>query len=115
MSAFAGITILAGILLLWRVSGGFKPEFMGSHMGIALSTGALAALIAFAIGMFMVRPAMTRAGILSEGLASATSDAERAALMATIGALRTRGAAGGKWVAWLLLVALAAMAGARYL
>ena len=43
MSAFAGITILAGILLLWRVSGGFKPEFMGSHMGIALSTGALAA------------------------------------------------------------------------
>jgi len=115
MSAFAGITILAGILLLRRVSGGFKPEFMGSHMGIALSIGALAALIAFAIGMFVVRPTMTKAGILSEGIASATSDADRAALMATIGALRNRGAAGGKWVAWLLLVAVTAMAVARYL
>jgi hypothetical protein len=115
MSAFAGITILAGILLLWRVSGGFRPEYMGSHMGIALSTGALAALIAFAIGMMLVKPAMTRAGILSEGLASATSDADRAALMATIGALRTRGAAGARWVAWLLLVAVVAMAAARYL
>jgi len=115
MSAFAGITILAGILLLRRVSGGFRPEFMGSHMGMALSIGALAALIAFAIGMIMVRPAMTKAATLSEGLGSVTSDSERAALMATIGALRTRGAAGGKWVAWLLLFALAAMASARYL
>jgi len=115
MSAFAGITILAGFLLLWRVSGGFKPEYMGSHVGIGLSTGALAALIAFAIGMVMVRPAMTRAATLSESLGSATSDADRAAIMATVGALRARGAAGARWVAWLLLVAVAAMAAARYL
>ena len=113
MSAFAGITILAGFLLLWRVSDGFRPEFMGSHMGIALSTGALAALVAFAIGMAVVKPAMTRAGTLSEGLASA-SDAERAAIMTTVGALRTRGAVGGKWVAWLLILATALMAAARY-
>jgi hypothetical protein len=114
MSAFAGTTILAGILLLWHVSEGFKPEYMGSRMGIALSTGALAAIVAFAIGMAVVKPAMTKAGTLSEGLASA-SESERGALMATIGALRSRGAAGGKWVAWLLLVAAAAMAAARYL
>lgn len=114
MSAFAGITVLAGILLLWKVSGGFRPEFMGSHMGIVLSTGALAALIAFAIGMMVVKPAMTKAGMLSEGLATA-SDSERAALMTTIGALRARGASGGKWVAWLLILAAAAMGAARYL
>jgi len=63
----------------------------------------------------MVRPAMTRAATLSESLGSATSDADRAAIMATVGALRARGAAGARWVAWLLLVAVAAMAAARYL
>jgi hypothetical protein len=83
-------------------------------MGMALSTGALAALIAFAIGMIMVRPAMTSRDPERRPWLG-TSDSERAALMATIGALRTRGAAGGKWVAWLLLVAVTAMAGARYL
>lgn len=115
IAAFAGITVLAGVLLLWQVSGGFRPEFMGSHMGIALSTGALTSLIAFAIGMIVVRPAMTRAGELAQGLPSLTSDSERAAQMATIGALRARGAAGGKLVAYLLIFSVAAMAVARYL
>lgn len=115
ISAFAGISILAGFLLFWKISGGLRTEFMGSHMGIALSTGALAALVAYGIGTSVVRPAMTRAGELSQGMASLTSDAERAAQVTTITALRARGAAGGKVVAYLLLLALAAMAAARYL
>ena len=115
IAAFAGTSILAGVLLLWRISGGFKPEFMGSNMGMALSTGALLSLIAFGIGMAVVKPAMERAGTLSQGLAALTSNGERAAQMATIGTLRSRGAFGGRIVAWLLLVALAAMAVARYL
>ena len=115
IAAFAGTSILAGVLLLWRVSDGFGPVFMGSHMGIALSTGALLSLIGFGIGMAVVKPAMERAGTLSQGLAAMTSESERAAQMATIGALRAKGAAGGKLVAWLLLAAVSAMAVARYL
>ena len=115
VSAFAGISILAGVLLLWKVSGGFGSQFMGSHMGIALSTGALSAIVAYAIGMSVVRPAMNKAGELSQGLPSLTSDAERAAQVTAINALRARGAAGGKVVAYLLLLAVAAMAVARYL
>ncbi len=115
MAAVAGTSILAGILLLWRVSGGFKPEFMGSHMGIALSIGALAALVAYAVGLIVVRPAMTRAGAMSQELASVTSDTERAVRMAAIVELRARAAVGGKVVAYLLLLAVAAMAVARYL
>ena len=114
VSAIAGTSILAGILLLWHVSNGFKPEFMGSHMGIALSTGALAAIIGYAIGLSVVRPAMTRVGILSQGLASITSESERAVQVATINELRARAAAGGRLVAWILLFALAAMSVARY-
>ena len=115
VSAFAGISILAGVLLLWRVSGGFGREFMGSRMGIALSTGGLAAIIAYGIGMSVVRPAMTRAGELSQGLPSIGSDSERTAQLATINALRARGAAGGKLVAYILIFATVAMAVARYL
>lgn len=114
MSAVAGTSILAGILLLWHVSGGFKPEFMGSRMGIALSSGALASIIAYAIGLSVVRPSMNRAATMSQELASVTSDTERAARMAAIAALRARGAAGGKIVADILLFAVAAMAVARY-
>ena len=84
-------------------------------MGIALSTGGLAAIIAYGIGMSVVRPAMTRAGELSQGLPSIGSDSERTAQLATINALRARGAAGGKLVAYILIFATVAMAVARYL
>ena len=70
IAAVAGTSILAGLLLLWHVSSGFKPEFMGSHMGMALSFGALAAIIAYAVGLIVVRPAMTRAGTDEPGTRS---------------------------------------------
>jgi len=107
-------TILSGIYLFWRVSGGFSPAYMGSHMGIALSIGGLAAIVGYAIGIVVVRPSMLRAVTLAQGLAAVTSESERAAQLATIGALRARGAAGGKLTAILLLIAATAMAVARY-
>ena len=108
------ITLLSGIFLLWHVSTGFGAQFMGSHMGIALSIGGLSAIVGYAIGMAVVRPSMLRAAELSQGLAALTSDSERAAQLATIAALRERGATGGKLTAILLLIAVAAMAVARY-
>ena len=110
----AVITLLSGIFLLWRVSGGFGTEYMGSRMGIALSIGGLAAIIGYAIGMTVVRPSMLRAATLSQGLGAITSESERATQLAAIGALRTRGAAGGKLTAILLLISATAMAVARY-
>lgn len=115
VSAFAGITVLTGIWLFWRVSGGFSPVFMGSHMGIALSVGGLAAIVGYAVGMTMVRPSMTRAATLSQELGSLTSENDRATMFAAIAEARGRGAAGARFMSLTLLLSAAAMAVARYL
>ena len=108
------LTLLSGIGLLWKVSSGFSADYMGSHMGIALSTGALAAIIGWAIGMTIVAPSMYKAATMSQALPTMTNEAERNAHVATIMQLRARGAAGGRWTAIPLLVAILFMAVARY-
>ena len=112
--AIAILTLLSGIGLLWKVSSGFGAEYMGSHMGMALSTGALAAIVGWTIGMTIVAPSMYKAATMSQALPTITAEAERNAQLATIMQLRARGAAGGRWTAILLLVAVLFMAVARY-
>lgn len=112
--AIAILTLLSGIGLLWKVSSGFGAEYMGSHMGMALSTGALAAIVGWTIGMTVVAPSMYKAATMSQALPTITAEAERNAQLATIMQLRARGAAGGRWTAILLLVAVLFMAVARY-
>ena len=110
----AVITILSGIYLYWRVSGGFTPEFMGSPQGQGLGTGAVAALVALVLGLAIVRPSMMKSGALAQRAGQATG-AERDALLAESRALQARSATWGTWVTYLLILALAAMAVARYL
>jgi hypothetical protein len=108
------ITIVSGFWLYWRVSGGFTPEFMGSRQGQALGTGGLAALVALVLGIAIVRPAMMKAGALGQQAGQVTG-AQRDALLAQSRALQVRSASLGRLVTGLLIVALAAMAVARYL
>jgi hypothetical protein len=109
----ATLTVLSGFFLYWRASSGFASEYMGSGPGLSFCTGAAAAILAFIIGMAVTRPAMTRALELSERMGSADA-AERENLAAVIAKHRARGAAGGRIVVALLLVAATAMAVARY-
>lgn len=75
--AIAILTLLSGIGLLWKVSSGFGAEYMGSHMGMALSTGALAAIVGWTIGMTVVAPSMYKAATMSQALPTITAEAER--------------------------------------
>ena len=77
-------------------------------------TGGLAALLAFLLGIVVMRPAMLRSMALQQALASASPE-ERATRSAEIQRLRARGAMTGWVVMILLLYALGAMAVARYL
>lgn len=86
------LTVASGIWLMIRVYGG-RP-------GMALNLGAAATIVAFLMGIIVMRPAMMRA--------MTTTDPAEAAR------LRARGAVLGKVVTWLLLFALGAMAVARY-
>lgn len=98
------LVIVSGIDLLRRVSGNFQPEWFGTARGMTLSLGMVAAIVAFVIGYFVMRPAMMRAG----RLAAEGGDPAR------VGALRARATTTSRVVAVLLLVAVITMAVGRY-
>lgn len=114
MPIVAGVTILAGLYLYWRDSGGFQPSFMHSGMGMTLGLGAAAAIAAFVVGLVVMRPAMMKAGALAQSAAQA-APAERQAQLAAAQAMRQRGVRAGNVVAVLVTLAVIAMALARYI
>jgi len=110
----AAVSILSGFWLYWKMSGGFQPEYMRSPMGQAFGLGAVTAILAFLLGVIVVRPSMLRAAKLAEAAAGAPPG-ERDARMAEVQALRMRAGKAGSVVALLLVLTVAAMAVARYL
>lgn len=100
MPVIALLTIGSGLWLMMRVYGG-PANLAASRTGMALNLGALAAILAFIIGIVFMRPLMMRA-------MTATDPAEA-------GRLRARGEMLTRVVVGLMLFALAAMAVARYL
>ena len=100
MPVIALLTIASGFWLMAHLYGG-PGNLAASRMGVTLNVGALAAIVAFLIGIVFMRPAMMRAMVTTD-----PAEAQR---------LRVRGAMLGRLVAWLLLLALGAMAVARYL
>ncbi|HEY7568968.1 MAG TPA: hypothetical protein VH762_15420 [Gemmatimonadaceae bacterium] len=114
MPPVAGLTILSGLWLYWKASVGFQPAYMRSSVGMTYGIGSLAALIAFALGIAIMRPSMLKAAALSQAAASAAPE-DRTAKLAQAGALRQRGAETGKFIAVLLIIAVATMAVGRYM
>lgn len=107
-------TLLSGIWLYWRLSGGLQAGFVTSPMGLAFGLGGAAAIVAYALGIVIMRPAMLRVATLAQSMGS-LPEQERAGRMAEIQALRARGAAAGRAVLVLLILAAAGMGVARYL
>lgn len=99
------LVIVSGIELLRRMSAGFQSAWFGTRIGITFSTGMVAAIAAFVVGFFVMRPAMLEAG----RLAAAGGEPGR------VQALRTRAAGASRLVALLLLVAVVTMALGRYM
>jgi hypothetical protein len=109
------VTILSGVDLLRRVSGGFDPAFMGSPFGVALSIGALAAIVAFIIGVSIMRPTALKVMALSQAAMQAPEGAARDAQLAAVAPLRRRATVTLRVVAVLLAVTVTTMAVGRYL
>ena len=115
LPSVAIITALSGLWLLWIVSGGFDSAWMGSASGIALSTGGTIAIVAFVLGMTIMRPAAMRTWAIARQLPHESDEATRNALTAELGRLRNRSQLGARLVFSLLIVAVGLMAVARYL
>lgn len=107
------LTMLAGIRLMMIGAEGFGAAYFETSMGRTYLGGGILAILGFVVGLTVARPAMMRAGELSQAMASA--DASRqAAMQAELATLRKRGAMASTVVTWMLIAAAAAMAVARY-
>lgn len=115
MPAVALLTILSGLWLYWKISGGFDHHWMHTPTGLAYGIGGVLAIMAFGIGIGVMRPAMKRVGGLAAGAAQEPDPAKRERMMGEVARLRRRSATAGSLVATLLTIATALMGVARYL
>ena len=111
----AGITIVAGAFLYWhdwRAAGSFG-DWVGSSYGLWLTIGAIAAILAAAIGATVTRPNVRRMLALGDQVArgGGTPTPEQGREMA---AIQARLKAAGRTSLALLAVAAFAMSTARY-
>lgn len=109
------VNIASGLWLLWILSGGFDPGYMGSSIGMALSTGGALAILALLFGLVYLRPAAARIWEIAKALPQEASETARTALLAEMNQVRGRVVNGGRVVFGLLVGAVALMAVARYL
>ncbi len=110
----AGLTVLAGLLMYWRVTGGLDLDVIGSAYGISLTIGALCAIAALAIGVSVVRPGIMATLAIGREVA-ASGGAPTPEQAAQMQAIQRRSTAAGKAIVPLLIVAVIGMAAARYL
>jgi hypothetical protein len=115
MPVLALAALISGFWLYIRASGGMPAEFGRSPTGMAFGLGGLAALVAWLLGVAVLRPAMMKAMALGQSLSPSTGAEERQRVMGEVQRLRARSASAGRATAYLLFFALAAMAVARYL
>ena len=107
------LTLLSGIGLYSRASGGFSSAWMQSGPGITFGIGGALGLVAGLIGMFIVSPTAKRTGALAAAMQGAgkppspEQQAEMQRLQARAGTYSALGAG-------LLVLATTAMAVARY-
>jgi len=105
LMTFMPLTALASLISGFWLYARFTAGSLGM-MGTPFGLGGVASLIAFLIGIVLVRPAMMRAAALAQDPAGNKEEARR---------LRQRAESMSRLVAPLLFFALGAMAVARYL
>ncbi|HEX2030053.1 MAG TPA: hypothetical protein VHL78_01440 [Actinomycetota bacterium] len=110
----AGVTVVAGLLLYWQVSGGLDQAWLKSGPGIGFTIGALSAIGAFVLGLVVIRPNVERMGALA-GEIQASGGPPNPAQAAELQRLDTRLKSVGRINIALLTVAVLLMAIARYL
>jgi hypothetical protein len=101
------LALISGFWLFARLSGGNTGALMQTRMGMAFGLGGAVALLAFLIGIFVMRPAMMKSMQLAQSRDPGVS--------AEVQRLQGRATTLGRVVTVMLLFTLAAMAVARYL
>lgn len=114
MGALGGVTVLTGIYLFWRFTGGFSPELSASRGAMVFGTGGIAGILSVIIGGAVAGRNAARMEALGAKAGALPEGAERAALMTQSAAARDRALAGARIVLVLQMIALACMAIGHY-
>jgi uncharacterized membrane protein len=113
MAALGGTTVLTGLYLYYRFTGGFDPALSGSVAAMVFGTGGIAGIAALIIGGAVISRGTKKMAELGPRLAAAT-DAERGALAAEMDAARQRVVVFSKVVVVLQMIAVVLMAIGHY-
>lgn len=114
LNAAVLITIITGAALYWWASGGLAPAWLTSRLGLAISCGAILALLVAAMGQFINAPTAARLGQIGAAIqaAGAPPTPDQAA---EVQSLQQRLAGATQSEAAMLAIALVAMVAGRYL
>jgi uncharacterized membrane protein len=107
------LTVLAGIILYFNSSGGFKLAWITTGPGIGFTIGSLAALVAFVVGSFVIGPTAGKMGVLGQeiGRAGGPPTAEQMSAMQALEVRLNR----AETIDFIMLtIAMVTMATARY-
>jgi hypothetical protein len=113
-AALGGTTVLTGIYLFWRFTGGFDPEVSRSHAGMAFGIGGVAGIVAVIIGGSVTGRSSRKMLALMEQLPKA-SEAQKGGLLREADTLRQRMKSFGAIVLLLQVIALLLMAVGHYI
>jgi len=107
------ITVTAGVLLIWKLSGGLQTQWLSTRYGTVLTTGGVLAIIAFIIGFLVSRPASMRIARIGKAIAVAGGP-PTPAQMDELKMLGKRLGTAGRVIAVLLIFAVIGMSIFRY-
>jgi uncharacterized membrane protein len=110
----AGTTVLTGIWLYWRFTGGFDPAVSGSISGMVFGAGGLLGIVAAVVGGSVVGRSSKQIALLAQQVAALPDGSEKASRLQTMAALRQRLAVGSQIVIVLLIVTFVLMALGHY-
>jgi len=114
MASIGGVTVLTGLYLYYRFTGGFDPALSGSMGARIFGLGGVCGIAALIIGGAVVTRSAKKMAAIGARLGSAP-DAERAALAAEMDAARQKAATFSRVVLVLQMIAVVCMAVGHYL
>lgn len=113
MASLGGLTVVTGLYLYYRFTGGFDPALSGTRGAMVFGTGGILGIIALVIGGAVIGRNMKKIGELTDRLATAPP-ADRAVLGGEIAAAQARAGTGSRIVVALLVIAISLMAIGHY-
>jgi uncharacterized membrane protein len=113
MASLGGLTVVTGLYLYYRFTGGFDPALSGSVGAMVFGTGGIAGIIALVLGGAIIARNTKKMDALGARMATAP-ETERAGLAAEMAAARQRVVTFSRIVIVLQMIAVVLMAIGHY-